>query len=73
MPRAAVINSEDLKFQTEQEQLAAQQIELWMHYLKKDSRAGEIEYDAEKVNTEQLQARLDAIAKEHGDLYIDGI
>ncbi|OJT02257.1 Fatty acid synthase subunit alpha [Trametes pubescens] len=70
----AVINSEEfLKFQTEQEQLAAQQIELWMRYLKKDSRAGEIKYDAEKVNTEQLQARLDAIAKEHGDLYIDGI
>ncbi|KAI0649410.1 fatty acid synthase [Trametes meyenii] len=70
----AVINSEEfLKFQAEQEQLASQQIELWMRYLKRDSRTGEIKYDAEKANSAQLQARLDAIAKEHGDLYIDGI
>ncbi|KAI0360181.1 fatty acid synthase [Trametes cingulata] len=70
----AVINSEEfLKFQAEQEHLAAQQIEVWMRYLKKDSRSGEIKYDAEKANSEQLQARLDAIAKEHGDVYIDGI
>ncbi|KAI0635636.1 fatty acid synthase [Trametes polyzona] len=70
----AVINSEEfIKFQAEQEHLAAQQIEVWMRYLKKDSRAGEIKYDAEKANSEQLQARLDAIAKEHGDVYIDGI
>ncbi|KAI0368773.1 fatty acid synthase [Pilatotrama ljubarskyi] len=70
----AVINSEEfLKFQAEQEHLAAQQIEVWMRYLKKDSRSGELKYDAEKANSEQLQARLDAITKEHGDTYIDGI
>ncbi|KAI0348954.1 hypothetical protein OH77DRAFT_1440697, partial [Trametes cingulata] len=54
---------EFLKFQAEQEHLAAQQIEVWMRYLKKDSRSGEI----------KLAWTLDAIAKEHGDVYIDGI
>ena len=70
----AVINSEEfLKFQAEQEQFARQQIELYMRYLKQDSRAGELKYDAEKANVATLQSRLDAIAKEHGDTYIDGI
>ncbi|RDX57079.1 fatty acid synthase [Lentinus brumalis] len=70
----AVINSEEfLKFQADQERFAAQQVELWMRYLGRDSRAGEIKYDAAKASAEQLQARLDAIAREHGDTYIDGI
>ncbi|KAI0941408.1 hypothetical protein AcW1_003308 [Taiwanofungus camphoratus] len=68
------INSEEfLKFQAEQEQFAAQQIELYMRYLKRDSRAGEHKYEAEKVNVGALQSRLDAISREHGDTYIDGI
>ncbi|KAI0957466.1 hypothetical protein AcW1_005848 [Taiwanofungus camphoratus] len=68
------INSEEfLKFQAEQEQFAAQQIELYMRYLKHDSRAGEHKYEAEKVNVGALQSRLDAISREHGDTYIDGI
>ncbi|KAI0918227.1 hypothetical protein AcV7_007029 [Taiwanofungus camphoratus] len=68
------INSEEfLKFQAEQEQFAAQQIELYMRYLKCDSRAGEHKYEVEKVNIGALQSRLDAISREHGDTYIDGI
>lgn len=70
----AVINSEEfLKFQAEQEQFARQQIEVYMRYLKQDSRAGESKYDEEKANAETLQNRLDAITKEHGDTYLDGI
>ncbi|RPD59601.1 fatty acid synthase [Lentinus tigrinus ALCF2SS1-6] len=70
----AVINSEEfLKFQSDQDRFAAQQVELWMRYLGRDSRAGEIKYDAAKASSEQLQARLDSIAREHGDTYIDGI
>ncbi|GBE85483.1 hypothetical protein SCP_0706700 [Sparassis crispa] len=68
------INSEEfLQFQADQEQFAAQQIELYMRYLKRDSRAGEIKYDAEKANVVSLQSKLDAISREHGDTYIDGI
>ena len=70
----AVINSEEFtKFQAEQERFAAQHIELYMRYLKRDSRSGEIAFDAGKANSAALQAKLDSIAKEHGDLYIDGI
>ncbi|TFK75163.1 fatty acid synthase [Pluteus cervinus] len=70
----ATINSEEfLKFQAEQEAFAAQNIELYMRYLKRDSRAGEIAYDKEKTNSIALQAKLDSILREHGDLYIEGI
>lgn len=70
----AVINSEEfVKFQAEQDEFAERQIELWMRYLKRDSRSGNIAYDKEKENSVALQQKLDAIAKEHGDTYIDGI
>ena len=70
----AVINSEEfLKFQSEQDKFVAQQIELYMRHLGRDSRAGEIAYDKEKANSAELQARLDSITREHGDLYLDGI
>jgi fatty acid synthase subunit alpha, fungi type len=70
----AVINSEEfLKFQAEQERFAAQHVELYMRYLQRDSRSGEIAFDKEKAHSVALQARLDSIAKEHGDTYIDGI
>ena len=70
----AVMNSEEfLKFQEEQYQFAGQQIELYSRYLKKDSRAGDLKYDTEKANSLALQARLDAISREHGDFYVDGI
>ncbi|KAK2463415.1 hypothetical protein APHAL10511_004501 [Amanita phalloides] len=68
------INSEEfLKFQVEQHQFAAQHVELYMRYLGRDSRAGEIAYDKEKANSNVLQTKLDSILKEHGDAYIEGI
>jgi fatty acid synthase subunit alpha len=71
---SAVINSEEfLKFQQDQNRFVGQQIELYMRYLGRDPRAGEIAYDKEKASALQLQARLDAISREHGDTYIDGI
>ncbi|KAI9439787.1 fatty acid synthase [Lactarius indigo] len=70
----AVMNSEEfLKFQAEQHEFAHQQINLYSRYLKRDPRMGEILYDKEKANTAQIQARLDSIAREHGDTYVDGI
>ncbi|KZT29627.1 fatty acid synthase [Neolentinus lepideus HHB14362 ss-1] len=70
----AVINSEEFtKFRAEQEQFVTQQIEVFMRYLKRDPRAGEIAFDKEKANTVALQARLDTIMREHGDVYIDGL
>lgn len=70
----AVMNSEEfLKFQAEQHEFAHQQINLYSRYLKRDPRLGEILYDKEKTNAAQLQARLDNIAREHGDTYVDGI
>jgi fatty acid synthase subunit alpha, fungi type len=50
-----------------------QQINLYSLYLKRDPRQGEILYDKEKASSAQIQARLDSIACEHGDTYIDGI
>ncbi|CCO34690.1 fatty acid synthase subunit alpha, fungi type [Rhizoctonia solani AG-1 IB] len=70
----AVMNSEEfLKFQAEQHLFAAQHVELYMRYLKRDSRSGARAYDEEKENAAALQAKLDDIAKEHGDAYIQGI
>ncbi|KAG8733585.1 3-oxoacyl-[acyl-carrier-protein] synthase [Ceratobasidium sp. 423] len=70
----AVMNSEEfLKFQAEQQLFAAQHVELYMRYLKRDSRAGVHAYDEEKDNAIALQAKLDDIAQEHGDAYIQGI
>jgi fatty acid synthase subunit beta len=72
--QGATINSEGfLKFQAEQEQFAAQHVELYMRYLKRDSRSGDIAFDKEKANSAELQTKLDSIAKEHGDTYIEGI
>jgi fatty acid synthase subunit alpha len=44
-----------------------------MQYLKRDSRLGDIAFDKEKANSAELQAKLDSMAKEHGDTYIEGI
>ena len=72
--KGATINSEEFhKFQADQEQFAAQHIDLYMRYLKRDSRSGDIAFDKEKANSAALQAKLDSIANEHGDTYIDGI
>lgn len=70
----AVINSEEFtKFQAEQAEFTSRQIELLMRHIKKDARAGERLYDDEKANSIALQERLDAIAREHGEKYINGI
>jgi fatty acid synthase subunit alpha len=70
----AVINSEEfLKFQAEQERFAAQQIEVYMRYLNRDSRTGEHAFDTEKANSLALQSKLDSVTREHGDIYLDGI
>ncbi|KAJ7745730.1 fatty acid synthase [Mycena metata] len=70
----ATINSEEfIKFQSDQEKFAAQHVELYMRYLNRDSRAGETALDQEKANSLALQTKLDNIAKEHGDVYIEGI
>ncbi|KAJ7019830.1 fatty acid synthase [Mycena alexandri] len=54
----ATINSEEfIKFQSDQEKFAAQHTAL----------------DQEKANSLALQTKLDNIAKEHGDVYIEGI
>jgi fatty acid synthase subunit alpha len=69
-----VINSEEfLQFQADQNKFASQQIEVYMRYLGRDSRAGELAFDKEKSNSLALQARLDSIIREHGDAYLDGI
>ncbi len=53
----AVINSEEFtKFQSEQEQFVAQQVELYMCYLGKDSRAGEVASAKEKENATRASA-----------------
>ena len=70
---AVINNKEFLKFQALQEQFARQQIEVYMRYLKRDPGEGKLKYDAEKTNTAALQARLDAIFQEHGEIFIDGI
>ena len=44
-----------------------------MRYLDLDTRAGHSAADVEKGNIGALQSKLDAIAREHGDTYIDGI
>lgn len=68
------MNSEEfLKFQAEQQWFASQQVELYLCYLKRDSRSGEHKYESEKANVAALQSRLDAVAREHGDVCIDGI
>ncbi|KAI5885432.1 uncharacterized protein SCHCODRAFT_01176814 [Schizophyllum commune H4-8] len=68
------INSEEfIKFQADQQKFAAQHVELYMRYLGRDSRAGELAFDQEKANSQALQAKLDSILREHGDTYIDGI
>ncbi|KAH0585247.1 hypothetical protein H2248_008491 [Termitomyces sp. 'cryptogamus'] len=68
------INSEEfLKFQADQQRFAAQHVELYMRYLGRDSRAGELAFDQEKAASIALQAKLDSITREHGDTYIEGI
>jgi fatty acid synthase subunit alpha len=71
---AATINSEEfIQFQNRQNRFADQQVQLHMRYLGLDSRAGERAHELAKNETVSLQSKLDDIAKEHGDTYIEGI
>lgn len=64
----ATINIEEFpKFQADHEP----NVELYMHYLARDSRGGEIAY--EKASSTVLQAKLDTILREHVNSYIDDI
>lgn len=68
------MNSEEfLKFRDEQHRFAAQQVEIYMRYLEKDSRAGERAHDSARVKMLELQSKLDSITREHGDVYLDGV
>ncbi|TIB03399.1 hypothetical protein E3P94_00662 [Wallemia ichthyophaga] len=68
------ISSEELdKFRAEQNDFAAHQIDAYMRYLNRDPRAGHRLHEQEKQNGTELQDRLDAISREHGDAYINGV
>jgi hypothetical protein len=70
----AVINSEEfIQFQAEQYEFARRQVELYMRYLDLDPREGARAANNEKANAQVLQDKLDAISREHGDAYINGI
>ena len=70
----AVINSEEfIQFQAEQYEFARRQVELYMRYLDLDPREGAHAANNEKANAQALQDKLDAISREHGDGYINGI
>ena len=63
----------NFKFQSDQQNLAAQHVELHMCYFGRDSRAGEVAFDQEMANSLALQTKLDSINREHGYAYIEGI
>ncbi|TIC66451.1 hypothetical protein E3Q02_01872 [Wallemia mellicola] len=68
------ISSEELdKFRAEQNEFASHQVDAYMRYLNRDPRAGHRLHEQEKQNAAALQDRLDAIAREHGDAYINGV
>ena len=45
-----------------------QQINLCSHHLKRNPQQGEILYDKEKASSVQIQAWMDSIVLEHGEL-----
>ncbi|RPD52512.1 hypothetical protein L227DRAFT_617753 [Lentinus tigrinus ALCF2SS1-6] len=53
----AINNEEFLKFQSDQDRFAAQQVELWMCYLGRDSRAGEMFDDSESPPSDVSDGR----------------
>ncbi|GAA6028849.1 hypothetical protein JCM8097_007429 [Rhodosporidiobolus ruineniae] len=69
-----VMNTEELdKMQAKQNDFVSQQVEVFLRYLGKDSRAGHRLADLQKAEVAALQEKLDSIAKEHGDAYVQGI
>ncbi|KAG0147001.1 hypothetical protein CROQUDRAFT_91978 [Cronartium quercuum f. sp. fusiforme G11] len=71
---AMMMNSEEFeKFQANQDLFVSQQVEVLLRYLKKDSRDGFRLHDLKHIEYLKLQAQLDAIHKEHGETYVQGI
>ncbi|BGP33270.1 fatty acid synthase alpha subunit Lsd1 [Rhodotorula toruloides] len=69
-----MINTEQLdKMQEKQDNFVSQQVELFLRYLGKDSREGHRLADMQKAEVANLQEKLDSIAREHGDAYVQGI
>jgi len=69
-----MIDSEQLdKMQAKNDDLAAQQVEVLLRYLGRDSRTGHRLADSNKAEAGVLQDKLDAINREHGEAYINGI
>ena len=73
LARETPSTAKSFEIQPEQEGFVSQDVELYMRYLKRDSRSDDNLFGKEKANSAALQAKLDSIAKEHGDTYIDGI
>lgn len=70
----AVVDSEALKkVQAHQDEFVSQQVDVLLRYLNRDGREGFRLADKQKVDAEVLQAQLDAINREHGEAYINGI
>ncbi|KAH8924677.1 hypothetical protein BT69DRAFT_1308121 [Atractiella rhizophila] len=70
---AMIDNAAFEAFTASQHEFVARQIEVLMRYLKKDSREGFTLAAAGKVEMDILQDRLDAVSREHGDEYVNGI
>ncbi|KAG0657455.1 3-oxoacyl-[acyl-carrier-protein] synthase, partial [Rhodotorula mucilaginosa] len=69
-----IINTEQLdKLQEKQDNFVSQQVDLFLRYLGKDSREGHRLADLQKAEVASLQDKLDAISREHGDAYVQGI
>ncbi|KAI9239093.1 MAG: hypothetical protein BYD32DRAFT_366717 [Podila humilis] len=70
----AMMNSEEFnQFQAKQNAMMYQHLEIYARYLEKDLRAGEKQYEEEKLATLRLQADIDQWMAEHGDYYAEGI
>lgn len=69
-----MMNSEEFnQFQAKQNAMMYQHLEIYARYLEKDLRAGEKQYEEEKLATLRLQADIDQWMAEHGDYYAEGI
>ncbi|GAA5924777.1 hypothetical protein JCM1841_004145 [Sporobolomyces salmonicolor] len=69
-----MIDTEQLdKMQAKQDDFVSQQVEVFLRYLGRDSRTGHRLADMQKAEVAALQEKLDAIAREHGDAYVQGI